>query len=516
MKYFKNVDEYILNELIKSRKELIDIPESEIMDSVEPALMTQNEYLRFINKSGKSHDDNAYDFNLSGGIQKDITKEYLESLELVQQKQIGKVLISFYLDKKDSTFGYYKNPDADDYKDKAWTYYTDSEKTEKGLPLFSYDVVAVHNDEMLLVGSGQDEWGCVLIWALEEYRGMGIGEEIVKIYRKYYPSKDSGGFTSFGYNQAKKYHAHLVRKYLSNGIYSDMVKKGEITKKKAKEIIVSIKDTKRFSSSEESTNPLAKYYGDSGDYSLYIDDRFVLIYDTKLLQNHDLNLDYKLEDLVYDKTIKAFISHREDSDGDFSNLFSMYSENKKHFKTAMDITLSLVNGLSNKYYFREEEKHNVKELPWIQEFVKDGEYYIEKYNKYEHDNEIFDIVKIKTPIPEINAIKTFTQNRFKQKDPYDIKLSTIIEKAEGKTRDYIEENRSDYHYNKAIDAITKDSRNDIDWFKNNFKHSENFVRMFQHYYGDEWENTSKANQSIFQQRANDVYRKLVDELGLYE
>ena len=185
----------------------------------------------------------------------------------------------------------------------------------------------------------------------------------------------------------------------------------------------------------------------------------------------------------------------------------------------MDITLSLVEGLSNKHYYRKEEKHNVKEIPWIKEYVKGGDYYVEKYNKYEHDNEILDILHIKTPIPNAEAMKIYTQKKFKQEDPYDIKLSTIIQKAEEKTYDYIHENRDDYFLNKTLEKITKISREDVEWFKREGRITDSFVRMCIAYYGDtgdEWDETSKSTQSLFRDKFRDLHQKLANELGLYK
>lgn len=267
MKHLKLFEQFKLNELINTRDELVNVPKSEIRDFIEPALMTSEEYIKFVNSKNEWHDNDSYDYTLAGGSGQ-YGYDNIKKSKLVKQKQIGKVNLDFYLLKEASTFGYYENPEEEDYSKKKWKHYSDEEKTGKGLPLFSYEIKVLHKEEDIIVGSAQDEWGCVLIWVFDEYRGMGIGEEIVKLYREYYPSKTSGGFTSFGYNQAKKYHAHLVRKYLSNGIYSDMVKKGEIESSRVKDIIQSIKDIKRFSKSKESTNPLVKHYGESGKYGV--------------------------------------------------------------------------------------------------------------------------------------------------------------------------------------------------------------------------------------------------------
>ncbi len=510
MKYFNSFKKYSsnkLNELINSREDLYKASKSEIENHVEPALMTQKEYLNMVNRDNDWHEDGVYDMSIDRDRDRKISKERKESLTLVNQKKIGKLNIDFYLEERPSLFGFYKNPDEEEYSKKVWINYTDEEKTEKGLPLNRYEVLAIHREEDMIVGAGQDEWGAVLIWVLDEYRGLNIGSEIVKIYREYYPSKDSGGFTSFGYNQAKKYHAFLVRKYLSNGIYSDMVKKKEIEHSRAKEIISSIKGVKRFTTKMD--NPLAKYYGDSGKYSLYIDDTFVLIYDIKLLEKYKNNIDdYEVEELIYGKAIKAYISVRWNDDADFYDLFTLYGESQEHFKNCMDISLSIFKeGISNRFFNTEENKHDVKELEWIKQSVKNGEYYTEEYEKYK-DFEYYDVLKTKNPISDIDLMKRMVKSKFKKNDPYDILFSLLIESAESKYRDYDEDNKAEYRMGKAMEKLRKTLNDEPEWFTRNHVHSGDFADKFRYYFGEEeWSNLSNLKKRNYSDIAREFYEE---------
>lgn len=508
MKYIEKFNNFFkLNELVQSREDLINVPKGEIEKHIEPALMTQEEYIKTINSKNEWHDDSVYNFSIDRDNDRKISKEKKDSLKLVKQKKIGKLNIDFYLDVRDSLFGYYENPDEEDYSKKVWINYTDEEKKEKGQPLKRYEVIALHREEDIIVGGGQDEWGAVLIWVLKEYRGLNIGSEIIKIYREYYPSKDSGGFTSFGYNQAKKYHAFLVRKYLANGVYSDMVKKGELDKNRAKNIINSIKDTKKFTS--KMNNPLAKYYGDTGQYSLYIDDSFVLIYDVKLLDKYKNNInDYNVEELIYSKAIKAYISVRWNDDGNFYDLYTIYSENKNHFKNCMDIALSIFKqGISNRFFITDENKYNVKELDWIEEFIKEGIYYTEEYVRYK-DVEIYDILKIKNPIPDIDIMKKIVKKNFKKNDPYDILFSLLIESAESKYNDYDKENKDNYRMDKTMQNMRNTLKTEPEWFTRNHIHSGIFASNFKYYFGEEeWEQLSTLDKSKF----SDIARKFYED-----
>lgn len=509
---YTNYNKFKLNELINSREELIDVKKSEIEKYIEPALLTKDEYLKIINSKNEWHGDDAYNFSLSNGKASwyDIYK-IIDNSELINQKNIGKVNIKFYVKKEKTRFGYYENPNAEDYNDKNWINYTEQEKKDKGLPIYNYEVYALHEDESIIVGAAHDEWGCVLIWTLDEYRGMGIGEEIIKIYRKYYPSKPSGGFTSFGYNQILKYHAHLVRKYLQNGIYSDMIKKGEITGERAKEIVNSIKDIKRFNSGKNSSNPLAKYYGDTTT-NIYLGDNYVVIYDNKLLKKNELSLDSSLDELVYGNTIKAYISVKG-LDNDFYSILMMYSVNKQYFEIAFKFISSMFpDGISNKYFIHDKDKHGIKELNWIEELVKKGEYEKEIYEKYK-DIEYYNIYKIKNPIKDIEEIKELSQKQLKMIDPYEEGFNIMIEKAEGVWYDYYEENISDYYYNVAINKLKEYAEDSPESFKENVTRYQ-FRLYFISYFGENnWDELSGGKQSIIMNKAEKEYEKILKSIN---
>lgn len=509
MKYL-NFEDFKINELLASRGDLMSVNKEDIRDHIEPALMTQDEYYKVVNDKDEWHDQSAYDFNINGkGGDRSYIKDVKGDIKLVQQKQTGSVRIDYYVRKETTQYGYFKNPDKSGFGGEDYALYTDVEKKEKGLPIHSFTVYAVHKDEGFIVGAGQDEWGCVLIWTFGEYRGMGIGEEIVKLYREYYPSTPSGGFTSFGFNQIHKYHAYLVRKYLENGIYSDMVKKGEITTKRVKEITDSIKGVKRFTGGKDSTNQLAKYYGDTNT-AIYIGDNYVVIYDIKLIKKNDLSIDPLLEDLVFGKAIKAYISVRYNENG-FEDILMMYSVNKHYFESAFKFITSLYpNGLSNRFFRYDYQKHGIKELGWIKELVNSGEYTTDQFEMYK-DVEYYDIVKIKSPIPNIEQMKKYTQKKLKEIDPYEEGFNIMIETAEGKWEDYAQENMAEFNYKKAIDTFKHNVDNDSEWFKRNVTDYQ-FPHYFKGYFGeDNWNKVPNGLASDLMDRANQEYNKLKDK-----
>lgn len=96
--------------------------------------------------------------------------------------------------------------------------------------------VAAFNEDGLVVSIGQDEWGAVLVTVAKEYRGQGIGQVMQKLYTEMYPEKESGGFTPSGLHNARKVWEKEVKKFLSAGIYSNMIRKGQIEKSRVSDI----------------------------------------------------------------------------------------------------------------------------------------------------------------------------------------------------------------------------------------------------------------------------------------
>jgi hypothetical protein len=101
MKNYKNY----LNELINSRKDLITINKSEILDYIDPALMTQDEYLKNINRDDKYHEDSTYDYSLDKNDNQ-LNDDFYKKNELLKQMTIGKLDLSFYIQKEKTRYGY--------------------------------------------------------------------------------------------------------------------------------------------------------------------------------------------------------------------------------------------------------------------------------------------------------------------------------------------------------------------------------------------------------------------------
>ena len=356
-----------LNEKITSREELNQghLPGYDI---IEPALMTKNEYLEYL-EAFKSHPEDAYLFSIerdNAQIPKDkLEKEY----NLINTIKHGSEYIKYYVNngEKNKSDKYIKVDDdgivmRDD--DGIALYMSEDEIKKAGYrERYDRSVIAVNNNQQI-VGSAQDEWGCVLIYVVIEYNGVGIGKELVNFYRNYYPSKSSGGTTSSGHKNLIKYHERQVRLYLRNGLYSDMVKKGELTKDKAKEIIDSINKTPYDKHDKDNVytkfSNVKKYNRailHSGNDIMLFNDEIINFYKYFDDNNGDVN------DLS-EKFIFAHLRiHEEESLGDeFIRLYFLDGNNEEDIFEAIKYSLSYIKMKFKTDSFRYYITENTNEL----------------------------------------------------------------------------------------------------------------------------------------------------------
>jgi len=99
------------------------------------------------------------------------------------------------------------------------------------------DTIVAMNEDGFIVGMASDEWGATLIAVAKEYRGLGIGTALSKIWKRINPSYRSGGFSYGGLNTFKKVWAKRVQEHLSNGTFSDAISKGILGRQVIEKII---------------------------------------------------------------------------------------------------------------------------------------------------------------------------------------------------------------------------------------------------------------------------------------
>ena len=264
---------------------------------VDPALMTWREFSRAINSAGKSHPETAYKTTYE--INKD--KEY-------KSKKKYPTLINRFVSnnmefelRESIEKGQYVMSDenGDFIRDINGDLLTFNDEELKILGINPYDIsLGIFDMDGVMVGSAQNEWGTILITVVEEFRGFGFGQILLKKYRELYPKRDSGGFTPRGYGLTKKYHENAVRDYLAKGFYSFLIKNGHITKEKVKEIVSEL--PKRNERKEIDLNmqkgKIAVH--NSGDNTNFI------IYNTKIIP---MLLDYKEDRFFIEKGLLGYV-----------------------------------------------------------------------------------------------------------------------------------------------------------------------------------------------------------------
>lgn len=200
-----------------------------------PALLTASEYGKAMNRKDKWHGADSYDFDVEKMNQYGSNpKDY----RLVRRfKARG---LDFEMMVRVRQNRYVKHDSDDeimrDQKGMA-KYHSEEEANKLGLKPHDYSVAIFHDGKR--VALAEDEWGAMLIVVAREYRGFGLGPLIGKFARTLEPAKDSGGFTNDGYRNLMKIHRDLVRDALVSGLYSKLVKSGELSQDRALDIITS-------------------------------------------------------------------------------------------------------------------------------------------------------------------------------------------------------------------------------------------------------------------------------------
>lgn len=289
---------------------------------IDIGLMTKDEFISFRNPSDKFHDSSSYDYDVAG-----LNNDYSESHAFdfrsykVYKNQMGYRILknhklvgiihddilyhNQYLDvnifpihittyhndvhylkpkktklvKYISTVEHLINP----VKDRNLKKYPNIINTVKigneniqirtsSLPYKenSGQTIAIINSKGYVIGIADDEWRATLIAVAREYRNKGLGKLLAKLWYKHNPNYTSGGFTSSGYRNALSTWEKTVREYLQNGWYSDLIRKGKITKTQVKEILagLSTRSVKKSGNVVSKSESLMIYFGDY-DFIIY-------------------------------------------------------------------------------------------------------------------------------------------------------------------------------------------------------------------------------------------------------
>jgi hypothetical protein len=435
MKYLKK-----FFEVVTSKEELYPRQEIEHKNMIDPALLTYQEYFNELQKGVLSeyHDEGTYLYSLESG---EIWNYDLNdgTWEKVKNQKINKLNIEYY--KRETKLGekgrqYLKTDEFGEIvrDEKGMAISADESDYEKMRQKFKQQgrleneimFVAYHKDEDLIVGAAQDEWGCILVSVLKEYQGNGIGDTLMDLYMHYYPHKSTGGVTTQGEEALKRFHTRQVKKYLQNGIYSDLVRKGEITSERAKEIINSIKkDVKPKTGSE-----LSKIYGGSGNLMYYLTDNTIIIFDLDI--KNMLDYDHNYSERFIKKLIKCYIylSSFQSKEFDYLNLWSVYAENENFLKIGLDILLSSGEKISD-YYLNKNFDERTKTI--IKNVFNSNNYNI-KQEKGFLIGQTCNVISVKNKKFNFEELKKDSQMWFKLNDKWNEFENRLLEFTDALTR----------------------------------------------------------------------------------
>lgn len=279
MKYIKSINEYI-----NLPKDLNKNQTFRYGKSIDVAMMTFEEYLKIVNPSNKYHEQH-WNYSVDDLNNSNITNK--SEMTLLKRKKYGNLEITFYEQKDKKRYGRHD-------ENNVYHLYTDQEILDKGLPLYDISIYVYHDDKK--IGYIGDEWGATLVYLAREYSGNNIGKDLTIMFRKHEPDRDSGGFTNKGYANIKNVYREFVKEYLRNGIYSHLVKTGELTSDRVKEIISSA-DLQNY-------KPEKKLSDFAINYSTKFDEN-------TLVFRYENNMDF----VVFDKRIVNY--YKKMSYGDF-------------------------------------------------------------------------------------------------------------------------------------------------------------------------------------------------------
>ena len=312
---------------------------------IDPAVMTFSEYYNLVNPSGKFHDSDAYDSELS-------TLPHLNSgtygnrstyTELVQRKKVNGVVFEIRLKKKDKwdTNLHYTKTDKDGnvmYGADGLALYCSPEEVRKLVPnRWDYDLAVFDTENNLMVAWITDnEWGCILVVVTREYRGFGFGVLLTKMLREIKPAHPSGGFTPQGYANFVKVHREFVRDYLKSGFYSYLIRNGTLTKERVKEIVESAfpknKETKKPSQFKNLKS------NDPSDWLLYAQDGAFILYDKKLKDIPESNEEQEI--FWQERMVKGYVYPGPWSRPNYLQIKKFGADSEKLKKFMMALALS--------------------------------------------------------------------------------------------------------------------------------------------------------------------------------
>lgn len=424
----------LLQEMLQEATIKQELPKNKI--TLKPAQLTFKEWYKLVNPSNKNHDSTAYNW--------DVATMNKNEWDTTDEENIGKVYVTKKL--KGRTIDFHGKAEVNKYtkrdangeyvrtEDGDLLYYTKDELELLGYNLYNYKFTAVDVETNQIVGVAQDEWGALLISVAAEYRGFGIGEQLGVLMRSYVPDYDSGGVTENGYNNLYRVYRQFVNMAAERGDYTKWVNNGEMTAKKAIEIISQARETRKIKS-ELQRLELKTVFGNKPEDWLWCNyNDMVIVYNRKLLDLFEE--DFGEYDSAYwrEQIIDEFIvgaiyigagptSHKE------LNIWQFGGINEKIKQEVFNVGLGLIA--------EEYPEYSVRVLKSISKHINDD---LVEYGSSRNSNEVLIKPIGYTKYAQDVRSKFHEEKRIRGKvDKYDEMVIQIAEAATAKYDDYHKE-----------------------------------------------------------------------------
>jgi len=312
---------------------LLEATSPYIQKVFDPALLTFKEYAAAINPRDMWHPDSAYQYSLSENDLESTRYEIYNTL--INRVKKNGLIFELRMKTKPVLYGK-QNEDGEYIRDEKGSIIllTDEEKKELGLNSVRHSF-AIFNDQKKAIGVAQFEFGATLISVVKEYKGWGFAKILMDIWEKTYPGNDSGGFTSEGFAFTRKYHAEKVREYLASGFYSFLIRSGQISKEKVKEILSELPEKSKKKKIEYDLD-----FNKPEDLLLmrYADTDYIL-YNKKAYDFYQTDLEEKF-DFLKDRIIKAhFRVFYYDHGSDVLSRIQFFEYDNEDYKNIMQSAL---------------------------------------------------------------------------------------------------------------------------------------------------------------------------------
>ena len=186
---------------------------------------TEDDYINKINPTNKYHNPGLFNYTVEELNDSEKTKEQYPILlqtkefqgDIVEFRQSGEKLK--YVKHTSETYKFNGETYVDDRaiardENGDVIYLSEEEMKERNLPTEDEGITAFIGDQE--VGYIGDSFGATELFVAKEYQQRGVGSELVYLFLKKYPFKQSGGFSSLGEKTYRNVYKRMLEESQKN------------------------------------------------------------------------------------------------------------------------------------------------------------------------------------------------------------------------------------------------------------------------------------------------------------